>query len=45
MAPTILVFKNGIKELSYKAGLDLIFPSNLNEIQEDISNLKHESKF
>lgn len=45
MAPTILVFKNGIKELSYKAGLDLIFPSNLNEIQEDISNLKQESKF
>tara|TARA_R110001606_G_C15352273_1_gene647661 strand:- start:820 stop:1236 length:417 start_codon:yes stop_codon:yes gene_type:complete len=45
MAPTVLVFKNGVKELSYKAGLDLLFPSDLSEIQEDIYNLKKESKF
>jgi thiol-disulfide isomerase/thioredoxin len=45
MAPTVLVFKDGIKELSYKAGLDLEFPSSLYEIQSDINSLKKENRF
>jgi hypothetical protein len=45
MAPTVLVFKDGIKELSYKAGLDLEFPSSLSEIQSDINSLKKENRF
>ena len=40
MAPTIIIFKNGVKEQVFKAGLDLLLPTNLQEIQESIEEVK-----
>ena len=37
MAPTIVLFKGGVKEDMWKAGLDLLLPTNLKEIQEAIN--------
>ena len=45
MAPTILIFKDGIREASFKAGLDLALPTNLREIQETINEINQASKF
>ena len=45
MVPTIIVFKEGIKEEMFKAGLDLILPADLNEIQESINEVNKASKF
>ena len=45
MVPTILVFKDGYKELEYKAGLDLACPVTLEELVEDIEELKKASQF
>ena len=45
MVPTILIFKNGSLEESFKAGLDLELPTNLEEIQESINNINEQSKF
>jgi len=45
MAPTILIFKDGITEASFKAGLDLALPANLNDIQEAIDEINNASKF
>jgi thiol-disulfide isomerase/thioredoxin len=45
MAPTIIVFKDGIKEEVWKAGLDLELPTNLEEIQETINEINNASKF
>lgn len=45
MAPTLIIFKDGIKQISYKAGLDLVCPTTLEELQEDIDELKTASKF
>ena len=45
MAPTIIVFKDGIKEEVYKAGLDLECPVDLEELQEHIDELKSASQF
>ena len=39
MAPTIIIFKQGSKEKVFKAGLDLILPTNLAEIQEAINEI------
>ena len=36
MAPTILIFKDGILEESFRAGLDLECPVTLKELQETI---------
>ena len=36
MAPTIMIFKDGVKETVFKAGLDLELPADLEEIQEEI---------
>ena len=44
MAPTIIVFKDGIKEEVYKAGLDLECPVDLEELQEHIDELKSASQ-
>ena len=30
MAPTIIIFKEGVKEVVFKAGLDLMLPADLN---------------
>ena len=45
MAPTLIIFKGGIKEEVFKAGLDLVLPANLNEIQEAIDEVNTASKF
>ena len=45
MVPTLIVFKEGIKEEMFKAGLDLMLPVSLNEIQETINEINNASKF
>ena len=45
MAPTIILFKGGIKEEIWKAGLDLLLPTDLNEIQEAIDEANTASRF
>ena len=45
MAPTLILFKGGIKEDVWKAGLDLELPADLKEIQEAIKEVKEASKF
>ena len=45
MAPTIILFKDGKKEVVWKAGLDLELPTNLEEIQESINEVNQASKF
>jgi len=45
MAPTVIIFKGGIKEEVFKAGLDLILPADLNDIQEAINEVNTASKF
>tara|TARA_R100001015_G_C4611466_1_gene166857 strand:- start:105 stop:515 length:411 start_codon:yes stop_codon:yes gene_type:complete len=45
MAPTIIIFKGGIKETTFKAGLDLVLPADLEEIQESIDEVNSASKF
>ena len=45
MAPTLIIFKDGIKEEVFKAGLDLVLPADLNEIQEAINEINKASKF
>jgi hypothetical protein len=45
MAPTIILFKGGIKEDMWKAGLDLMLPANLNDIQEAINEVNTASRF
>jgi len=45
MAPTIILFKDGIKETVWKAGLDLELPATIEEIQESINEVNKASKF
>ena len=45
MAPTIIIFKDGIPEESFKAGLDLECPVDLDELQEAIQEVKEASAF
>tara|TARA_R100000963_G_C4600207_1_gene74197 strand:- start:155 stop:574 length:420 start_codon:yes stop_codon:yes gene_type:complete len=45
MAPTIILFKGGIKEDMWKAGLDLAMPVGLSDIQEAIDEVNTASKF
>ena len=45
MAPTLIIFKDGIKETVFKAGLDLVLPVDLKEIQETINEINNASKF
>jgi len=45
MAPTIILFKGGVKEDMWKAGLDLMLPANLNDIQEAINEVNTASRF
>jgi len=45
MAPTLLIFKGGEKQATFKAGLDLLLPTDLNEIQETINEINTASKF
>ena len=45
MAPTLIIFKDGMKETVFKAGLDLVLPVDLKEIQETINEINNASKF
>jgi thiol-disulfide isomerase/thioredoxin len=45
MAPTIMIFKDGVKETVFKAGLDLMLPADLNEIQEAVNEINTASQF
>ena len=45
MAPTIIIFKEGIKETVFKAGLDLELPANLNQIQKAVDEVNTASQF
>ena len=45
MAPTLIVFNQGNKEEVFKAGLDLLCPVTLEELQESITELKTADKF
>ena len=45
MAPTLIVFNKGIKETTFKAGLDLECPVELDELQEAIEEVKTADKF
>tara|TARA_R100000479_G_C6269682_1_gene159034 strand:+ start:77 stop:475 length:399 start_codon:yes stop_codon:yes gene_type:complete len=45
MAPTLIIFKDGIKETVFKAGLDLELPADLEEIQEAINEINNANKF
>ena len=45
MVPTIIIFKDGVKEEMFKAGLDLMLPADLNEIQEAVNEVNTASRF
>ena len=45
MAPTLIIFKDGIKQTVFKAGLDLMLPADLNEIQEAVDEVNTASQF
>ena len=45
MAPTLIIFKGGVKETVFKAGLDLLLPADLKEIQEAINEVNTASQF
>ena len=45
MAPTLIIFKGGVKETVFKAGLDLLLPVDLDEIQEAINEVNKASQF
>jgi len=45
MAPTLIIFKDGIKQTVFKAGLDLVLPADVKEIQESINEINNASKF
>ena len=45
MAPTLIIFKDGINEESFKAGLDLECPVTLDELQEAIEDVKKAGQF
>jgi hypothetical protein len=45
MVPTLIIFKEGIKEEMFKAGLDLVLPAELNEIQEAVNEINTASRF
>jgi len=45
MAPTLIIYKDGIKQTVFKAGLDLELPANLNQIQEAVDEVNTASQF
>ena len=45
MAPTLIIFKDGIKEIVFKVGLDLMLPADLNEIQAAVDEVNTASQF
>ena len=45
MAPTLIIFKDGVAEESFKAGLDLECPVDLPELLDTIKEVKEDSAF
>jgi hypothetical protein len=45
MAPTLIVFVDGVKTDVFKAGLDLVLKEDLSEIQDSIDEAKLSSQF
>ena len=45
MAPTLIIFKNGEKQTIFKAGVDLLLPADLAEIQQAINEVNTASSF
>ena len=45
MVPTLIIFKEGIKEEMFKAGLDLTLPADLNDIQDAVNEINTASRF
>ena len=45
MAPTLILFVDGVKTNTFKAGLDLILKEDLLEIQSSIDEAKLSSQF
>ena len=45
MAPTLIIFKDGINEESFKAGLELECPVTLEELQDAIEEVKKAGQF
>ena len=45
MAPTIIIFKEGSKEVVFKASLDLLLPTDLAEMKEAIEEVKKAAAF
>ena len=45
LAPTLIIFKGGVKEKVFKAGLDLVLPADLEKIQESINEINTASQF
>ena len=45
MAPTLIIFNQGNKEEVFKAGLDLLCPVTLEELNKSIEELKTADKF
>ena len=45
MAPTIIIFKDGVDQKYCKAGIDLECPVDLRELQEAIDDVKTASQF
>ena len=45
MAPTLIIFNQGSKEEVFKAGLDLLCPVTLEELEEALEEIKTADKF
>ena len=45
MAPTVIVFYDGIKQSAFKAGLDLLLPADLADIQEAVDDAAQAGQF
>jgi len=45
MAPTLIIFKDGMNEETFKAGLDLECPVTLDELNEAIEEVKKAGQF
>ena len=45
MAPTLIIFNQGSKEEVFKAGLDLLCPVTLEELEEALDEIKTADKF
>ena len=44
-APTVIIFYDGIKETAFKAGLDLLLPADLADIQEAVDQAAQAGQF